>query len=44
MSQEPIGWFLIDSNNGRHGPFDWVISSAPAPQTAKIITISLQTP
>ncbi len=37
MSQEPIGWFLIDSNNGRHGPFDWVISSAPAPQTAKLL-------
>jgi renalase len=37
ISQEPAGWFLIDSDNGRHGPFDWVISSAPAPQSAKLL-------
>ena len=37
ISQKPAGWFLIDSNNGCHGPFDWVISSAPAPQTANLL-------
>ena len=33
LSHELDGWFLIDSNQVRYGPFDWVASSAPAPQT-----------
>ncbi len=27
------GWQLLDKNNHAYGPFDWVISTAPAPQT-----------
>jgi renalase len=37
LNREPDGWFLTDSEHQRHGPFDWVISSAPAPQTANLL-------
>jgi len=36
LIQEPTGWFLTDHNDTLHGPFDWVISTAPAPQTAHL--------
>ena len=37
LSQDSDDWFLTDINNVRHGPFDWVISSAPAPQTKALL-------
>lgn len=33
---EPGAWYLM-TQTGPFGPFDWVISSAPAPQTAKLM-------
>lgn len=30
-------WTLIDADGTRHGPYDWVISTAPAPQAAKLV-------
>ena len=34
LTRELDGWFLSDSyQEERYGPFDWVVSSAPAPQT-----------
>lgn len=33
---EPGSWYLM-TQTGPFGPFDWVISSAPAPQTAKLM-------
>ncbi len=30
-------WYLYDQLGSEYGPFDWVISTAPAPQSAKII-------
>lgn len=29
-------WWLSDADGGRHGPFDTVLSTAPAPQTAAL--------
>ncbi|WJG10759.1 NAD(P)-binding protein [Aliiglaciecola sp. LCG003] len=37
LSQEAHGWYLIDSENLSHGPFDWVISTAPSPQAANLM-------
>lgn len=31
------GWSLLDSQGQTHGPFDWVISTAPGPQTAALL-------
>jgi renalase len=42
LNQEPDGWFLADSNNTRYGHFDWVISTAPAPQTATLLPSELK--
>jgi hypothetical protein len=39
LSKDVEGWFLSDKNGEDYGPFDWVISAAPAPQTAKILPI-----
>ncbi len=30
-------WTLRDSNAQTHGPFDWIVSTAPAPQTAALL-------
>jgi len=43
-SQQPIvsscyqdgQWFLHDAHDNRHGPYEWVICTAPAPQTAAL--------
>ena len=35
ISGAPKQWFL-ESEDGRFGPFDWVVSTAPAPQTQTI--------
>lgn len=32
-------WVLVDSNGAHHEDFDWVISTAPAPQTAKLMPL-----
>ncbi|KPK49283.1 MAG: hypothetical protein AMJ63_16890 [Myxococcales bacterium SG8_38_1] len=31
------GWTLVDSEGAHHGPHDFLICSAPAPQTAKLL-------
>jgi predicted NAD/FAD-dependent oxidoreductase len=31
------GWWLRDATDGTHGPYDWVISTAPAAQTATLL-------
>jgi len=36
LSQTHEGYRLIDKNGVQHGPFDWVISTAPAPQTSEL--------
>lgn len=33
LEKQNAQWILIDSDGQSHGPFDWVISAAPAPQT-----------
>jgi predicted NAD/FAD-dependent oxidoreductase len=30
-------WYLTDQNNQAHGPYDWVISTCPAPQASDIM-------
>jgi renalase len=37
LQRAPGGWHLIDQGGLLHGPFDLVVSSAPGPQTAKIL-------
>ncbi len=36
ISKTNEGWSLEDKEGNHYGPFDWVISSAPAPQTASL--------
>ncbi len=36
ISKENGYWVLFDEGGSHYGPFDWVISSAPAPQTADL--------
>lgn len=33
LEKTPQGWMIHDLDNYRYGPFDWVISTAPAPQS-----------
>lgn len=33
LEKSPEGWVLSDKNGETHGPFEWVISTAPAAQT-----------
>lgn len=37
MERKQGRWVLPDKEGGRHGPFDWVISTAPAPQSATLL-------
>jgi predicted NAD/FAD-dependent oxidoreductase len=37
LSREKAGWFLLSEAGGRHGPYDAVIVTAPAPQAARLI-------
>ncbi|MDH6267513.1 renalase [Rhizobium sp. SG_E_25_P2] len=37
LERDDGGWRLIDNKNGTPGRFDWVISTAPAPQTARLM-------
>ena len=37
LEQTDAGWILHDNDGGAHGPFDWVISSAPSHQAANLI-------
>lgn len=30
-------WFVVEANGNQHGPFDWVICAAPAPQTRALL-------
>lgn len=36
LEKQPEGWLLHDKTGTAHGPFDWVISTAPAAQTQKL--------
>ncbi|WP_377296457.1 NAD(P)/FAD-dependent oxidoreductase [Rhizobium sp. SGZ-381] len=38
LAGEPGHWFLVTPEE-RSGPFDWVLSSAPAPQTARLLPL-----
>ncbi len=40
--QESDGWRLLDSAGTRHGPFDWLVVTAPAAQTAALAEDSTQ--
>ena len=31
------GWFLRDTTDTEHGPFDWVVSAIPSPQAANLV-------
>lgn len=31
------GWYLCDQTQHRHGPFDWVVTTAPAPQSLALL-------
>ena len=37
LKREVQGWMLRDKEGKLHGPFDWVISTAPAAQTHKLM-------
>ncbi|MEO0607170.1 MAG: FAD-dependent oxidoreductase [Pseudomonadota bacterium] len=37
LEREPSGWRVIDKMGSHVGPFDWVISTAPAPQSAAVL-------
>ncbi|NND35785.1 MAG: FAD-dependent oxidoreductase [Gammaproteobacteria bacterium] len=37
LERDGAGWHLIDATLASLGPFDWVVSSAPAPQTAALL-------
>jgi len=37
LQRGPDGWLLRTDAGERFGPFDWVISTAPAPQTATLL-------
>lgn len=36
LEQRAGSWHLSDAEGGTHGPFDWVVSSAPSVQTAAL--------
>jgi len=36
LEQRAGSWYLRDAEGGTHGPFDWVVCSAPAAQTAAL--------
>ncbi len=36
LSQTNNDWYLTDQAQVEHGPFDWVLSTAPAPQTSAL--------
>lgn len=37
LEKTPQGWLLRDNSGKQHGHFDWLVSTAPAPQTAKLL-------
>jgi renalase len=37
LIKNPDGWFLRDTEGVQHGRFDWVISTAPSPQTMNLL-------
>ncbi|MBY0354168.1 MAG: NAD(P)-binding protein [Rickettsiales bacterium] len=40
LQREHGAWIAHDSTGGMHGPFDWVISTAPAPQSSQLMPSS----
>ncbi|MEO1251814.1 MAG: FAD-dependent oxidoreductase [Pseudomonadota bacterium] len=42
LRREGDGWMLTDEGGAAHGPFDWVVSAAPAPQTAMLLPEAFQ--
>jgi predicted NAD/FAD-dependent oxidoreductase len=38
LQGEPYAWWLQDDAGHRHGPYQWVISTAPAVQTAALLS------
>jgi predicted NAD/FAD-dependent oxidoreductase len=37
LTREGDAWMLHDATEQAHGPFDWILSTAPAPQAAKLL-------
>jgi predicted NAD/FAD-dependent oxidoreductase len=37
LSRSPEGWRLVDSEGVGRGPFDWVVSTAPPPQSFELL-------
>lgn len=37
ISKQESGWYILESGGEQLGPFDWVISAAPAPQAADLL-------
>ncbi|GFE52412.1 hypothetical protein So717_41650 [Roseobacter cerasinus] len=40
LHREQAGWLLINREGQQLGPFDWVVSTAPLPQTAALLPTS----
>lgn len=40
LTETDKGWLLSDINSTDHGPFEWVISAAPAPQAITLLPAS----
>lgn len=37
ITQQDGAWHLLDSEQNTHGPFDWVLSTVPAPQASALL-------
>jgi renalase len=37
LAREEGGWLLRDAKGSEHGPYDWVVSTAPAPQSQRLL-------
>jgi hypothetical protein len=42
LTQQHDSWYLVDQDGIRHGDYDWVILSAPAPQSAALLPQSFR--
>lgn len=36
LTHTDTGWLLLDQSGKNHGPFNWVVSTAPSPQTDRL--------
>ncbi|MEP3476012.1 MAG: FAD-dependent oxidoreductase [Hyphomicrobiales bacterium] len=40
--QKRDGWVLVDTNNNEHGPYDWVVTTAPSAQSSKLLPLEFK--